>query len=538
MSRRNFGKLLGLASVVPLAGSLGGCGGGGDDSTPAALSPPPTSYAISKEAKVTVTGGELQGANLSSGVRSFLGVPYAAPPVGKLRWKAPQPIVPWSGTKATQTNPPPAASGANLNVTLNGTSTVIRASEDCLYLNMWVPKETTGTVGQWPVLVWTHGGGGHISETRIRGEQLAKKGMIVVLAARRQGVFASLAHATLSAETENNKSSGNLDVLDLICALKWVQNNIAKFGGDPNKVTMSGQSAGSNYVAKLHISPLAKGLFSKVFSESGSPYRGEFKTTGTALADAEAAGATWVAKFGAGTTIADLRNKTLEEIVAVSGSFANPVIDNYVFPDTPQNIMLAGKQNDVPLFIGFCRDEVVTTNVTGVTDLVTYKSALLKKFGVDYDAVFNLFPAFSNADALTQIIRLNNDIENARVMTAWARLQKKTGKFAAYMFIFYRANSRGLAKHGADVSYWFGNLYDPYSDNTYPYTTAADFELTERMMDALFAFCTTGNPNTSSVTVPEFDRSSEYAVGLDVNAIARVPIDKGVDWFCDHSDKY
>jgi para-nitrobenzyl esterase len=534
ISRRNFGKLLGLASVVPMTGSMAGCGGGDDSAD--TVSPAPTSYAISKEAKVTVAGGEMQGTNLPTGVRAFLGVPYAAPPVGSLRWKAPQPVVPWTGTKATQTNPPAAITSLN-PVTLSGTTTPWKTSEDCLYLNMWVPPETIASAGSLPVMVWMHGGGGNISETRYMGDELAKKGIIYILAARRQGIFSTLALSSLSAETENKGSSGNLDMLDMIAALKWVQDNIAKFGGDPNNVTLSGQSMGSQSVSKLQACPLTKGLFKRVFGQSGSTISGTKANTGVTLATAEANGAAWMAKFGTGTTVADLRAKTTAEILAVSGSLSAGF--DYILPDTPQNLFLAGKQQDVPMYIGFCRDEATMPAFTGVTDLASYNSKLSTKFGADATAVFNLYPAFSNADAVTQSVRLNNEYDKGKIMVAWASAQKMTGKSPVYMFLFFRGNSSGTgAAHGRDVNYWTGKLTAAYGDNTFPYTTTADYELSSRMMDSLVSWCKTGNPNTAEVSVPEFNAADEKVAGFDERTIATVPIYKGVDWFVANSNKY
>lgn len=528
--------------MLPLAGCLGG--GGGDDGDTAASNSSTTgsvsNYAISSDAKVTIAGGEIQGLNLSTGVRAFLGVPYAAPPVGNLRWKPPQAVVPWSGTKATQTLPP-GAIYSTATVTLNGTNTVLPTSEDCLYLNMWVPPEAKAKAGGLPVLVWMHGSNGNVSQPRYTSPELAKKGIIYINIARRQGVFANLALAELSAEAENKGSSGNFYMLDMIAGLKWVRDNIAKFGGDPDNVTLSGQSQGSIYTAKLQASPLSKGLYKRIFAESGAPIAGSTKTTIPSLAEMETVGAAWMAKFGtvSGTTaasrVADLRAKTTAEILAVSGSFSSGL--DYILPDTVQNIFLDGKQNDVPMYIGYTRDEGGAT-IAGVTNLATYKSALLAKFGTDYDKVFSLYPAFNDTDALTQALRLNNETAFGLQMPSWARLQKMTGKSPVYLYRFDRANSSGLVKHGGDVPYWRGMLATAYGDNSLPYQTAGDYDLTNKMMDSLVAWCTNGNPSTADVKVPEFNPNDEKFVCFDVNTITSMPVSQGVDWFFDNVKKY
>jgi para-nitrobenzyl esterase len=539
-------------AATALSLAIVGCGGGGGGSDSPATSSGSSSYAISKDAKVTVAGGELQGTNLSSGARAFLGVPFMAPPVGNLRWKAPQAVSAWTGTRLAQSLPP-VAIFSSAAVTLAGMTTPWTTSEDALYLNMWVPPEAKASAGKLPVVVWMHGNNGDASQTRYGGEQLAKKGVILVLPQRRQGVFGGLALSELSAEKENNGASGNFDMLDMIQSLKWVRDNIAKFGGDPDNVTLAGQSMGSIFASKLQASPLAKGLFKRIFAESGTNFNGTgTSTSATPLASIEATGANLLAKFGTvtGTTaasnVAALRAKSTAEILLVgTGMFSNATND-YVMPDIPQNLFLAGKQNDVPIYVGWCRDESIFGALSSVmnpadvvTNLATYKTKLSAKFGTDADTVFNLYPAFNDKDAVSQALRLNNDYEFGKQMVSWARLQKTKGTSPAYLFTFYRGNSTGEgAKHGRDVNYWFGNLTAAYGDNSYPYTTAADYELSERMMDSLVSWATTGNPSTPEVKVPEYNQNDQKVVGFDVGGISSVPISAGIDWFIKNAAKY
>jgi para-nitrobenzyl esterase len=530
--------------------SMSGCGGGGSSS----VSPPTTTTApsISSDAKVSVKSGELQGLNLASGVRAFLGVPFAAPPVGNLRWKAPQPVAPWSGTRPAQTLPPTFITSSAPKI-LYGQTTPWPSGEDALYLNTWVPPAAAlPASGKWPVLVWLHGSNSNISDGKHHGANLAAKGIIVVTPQRRTGALANLALPALSAESENKGASGNLDLLDIVAALQWVHDNIDKFGGDPDNVTLGGQSQGSVFSARMQASPLTKGLYKRIFAESGSWLYGTQPDTGIPLATAEAAGTAWMAKFGtlAGTTAAksvtELRAKTTTELFLVSaGSLpgntpgSSNIID-YVLPDAVRNLFLAGKQNDVPIYIGYCNEETVGRIITGVTDLATYNSAITAKFGADAPKVLSLYPAFNNRDALSQTVRLNNDYEFGKQMVSWARLQKTKGTSAVYMFKFFRGNSDGAgAIHGRDVNYWLGNLTAPYSDNSYPLVTPADYELSERMMDSLVSWVSTGNPNTKIVTAPQYNQNDEKVIGFDVDVVRSVPLySAGIGWFIDNASKY
>ncbi|MDR3086645.1 MAG: carboxylesterase family protein [Azoarcus sp.] len=542
LSRRNFSKLLGLAPMASLAGCMGGGGGDSDDAPPAN-----GGYAVSPEAKVMITGGEIQGTNLSSGVRSFLGVPFAAPPVGSLRWKAPQAVVPWSGTKLTQSNPPAAIYRA-APVTLDGMSTPWTSSEDALYLNMWVPREAMASVGGLPVLFCLHGNNNNASQARYAGAELARKGLIVIRPQFRQGIFGCLPLDELSAEPENKGTSGKFNVLDVIAGLQWVQDNIAKFGGDPENVTLGYQSVGAYSIIRLQTSPVTKGLFHKIFTETGglnavNTYAAE---SSAPLATAEVAGAAWMAQFGtiAGTTaassVADLRAKAPAELflVPTTRDVTSGIGTDYLFPKTVSSTFLAGEQHDVPMFVGNCREEAFNAGVSGVTDLATYQAALSAKYASDASTVFNFYPAFNDADAVKMALRLNSDYE-WKCNVEWARLQKTHGKSPVYLYLFYRGHTATAgATHGSAVSYWFGNLTSAYSDNTYPYTTPADYELSDRMMESLTAFCKTGNPGTANLAVPEYDQGDEWHVGFDVGSISTMKISPAVDWLIKNSDKY
>ncbi len=301
---------------------------------------------------IKVNEGLLQGA-YEEGLTVYKGVPFAAPPVGDLRWSAPKPPVKWDGVKqATQFAPAP----------MQGGNSPSGKSEDCLYLNVWSPAKSAND--RLPVLVWIYGGGfsfGSTSDPMYSGEKLAKKGVILVSIAYRVGQLGFLAHPELSAESPDHVS-GNYGILDQIAGLKWIQKNIAAFGGDPDKVTIFGESAGGISVSMLCASPLAKGLFRGAVSESGgsfgptrpTTYPGENMKT---LKQAEDDGVTFVQKSGV-ASIADLRKLTADKIPSGFGMAGGwPIMDGCVIPDDQYKLYEAGKYNDVAVLIGYNSDE-------------------------------------------------------------------------------------------------------------------------------------------------------------------------------------
>src|SRR5215471_8342504 len=261
---------------------------------------------------VTIDGGKISGTS-ADGVRAFKGIPFAAPPVGDLRWKAPQPVAAWSGVKAADTFGPqcmqtPYPSGSPYAM---ATATM---GEDCLYLNVWTaaPANAANSAKR-PVMVWIHGGAwtrGAASIATYDGTALAKKGVVVVTTNYRLGVFGFLAHPELTAESAQH-ASGNYAILDHVAALKWVRRNIAAFGGDPAKVTIFGESAGSWSVNVVQATPLAKGLFHRAIGESG----GQFARTAR-LADAEKGGVALATAVGA-DSLKTLRAVPAERLAAV-----------------------------------------------------------------------------------------------------------------------------------------------------------------------------------------------------------------------------
>lgn len=276
---------------------------------------------------VQTRDGLVQG-TYENGQQVFKGIPFAAPPVGQNRWRAPQAVEKWSGVKMAKQYGPSPYQGGNPPA---------GKSEDCLYLNVWSPAKSPAE--KLPVLVWIYGGGfsfGSTAEPGYTGEKLAAKGVVLVSIAYRVGQLGFLAHPELTAET-SYKASGNYGLLDMIAGLQWVKNNIAAFGGDPGKVTIFGESAGGIAVSMLCASPLAKGLFHGAISQSGgsfgpprlTTYPGENQKT---LADAEAMGLEYMKSAGA-KNLQELRAITPDKLPAIRGLGGSwPTIDGYVIP--------------------------------------------------------------------------------------------------------------------------------------------------------------------------------------------------------------
>jgi para-nitrobenzyl esterase len=303
-------------------------------------------------APVRVEQGLVQGAS-EDGLTVYRGIPFATPPVGDLRWRAPQPAAKWADVRQTTTFGPKP---------IQGSGTGPDMSEDCLYLNVWTPAQSAND--RIPVLVWIYGGGfafGSTSEPVHSGEKLAQKGVLLVSIAYRVGQLGFLAHPELSAET-TNRVTGNYGLLDMIAGLEWVKENIAAFGGDPSKVTIFGESAGAIAVSMLCASPLAKGLFHGAISQSGGSFGPPRPTTFPGenlkrLPDAERDGEAY-ARNAAVSSIAELRKLAPDKLPAGRGlSMSWPIIDGWVIPDDQYKLYAAGKYNDTPILVGYNSDE-------------------------------------------------------------------------------------------------------------------------------------------------------------------------------------
>lgn len=443
-------------------------------------------------APVKVAEGLLQG-TFEDGLTVYRGIPFAAPPVGELRWRAPQPAAKWEGVRlADKFAPGPMQMG-------NPPS---GKSEDCLYLNIWTPAKSA--TDRLPVLVWIYGGGfnaGATSEQTYSGEKLAARGVVLVSIAYRVGQLGFLAHPELSAESPN-KVSGNYGLLDMIAGLAWIRDNIAAFGGDPGKVTIFGESAGGIAVSMLCASPLARGLFHGAISQSGGSFGPSRPTTYPGenlklLRDAEAAGEAYV-RNGGFESIAELRKIDAGKLPAVRG-LAWPVIDGWVIPDDQYRLYEAGIFNDTPILVGYNSDEGASFSPPRKPE--DYISGVRARYGKFADDLIKAYPLGS--DTVPKTARdLARDAAFGWHTWSWARLQTKMGRSKAFYYYFdqhpdYPADSPRAGSgspHGQDVAFVFGHL-----NASGPMTTKTDPEISDAMITYWTNFAKHGDPNGEGV---------------------------------------
>jgi para-nitrobenzyl esterase len=489
---------------------------------------------------VTVDSGRVAGKVLPSGLRAYLGIPFAAPPVRELRWREPQPIAPWQGVYNADRLAPECIQVLrrhNLNHYFGEEAT----SEDCLYLNIWAPP-LTGPGAKLPVIVFLYGGGFTIGSAGMAiygGENVARHNAIFVNFNYRIGALGFMAHPELTAESAHH-ASGNYGLLDQVAALNWIQRNIAQFGGDPGNVTITGQSAGASSVAFLQASPLATGLIHRAAAFSGSVF-GQAAATPSRV-EAEKAGLAVQAALGV-KSVAELRLLPADKIVAVqedcqlgcAGTVkVGPDVDGHFLPDTPANIFAQGRQNDVPVILTFTRDES-SNDLRTAGSLEAYKAAAAKLYGGRADEFLKLYPASSDAEAREMGLSAARDGMIEMRMRSWALAQSERGKAPVYMAMFSRVHpfSDGVtfydnpkaigAYHTSDVPYWFQtqeafNLFRRTRD-----WTDYDRDLSNKMMIGLLAFARVGDPSTASVPWPRWSRQKEQLIEFG-DAVAILPM--------------
>lgn len=480
--------------------------------------------AVAAQPTVPTKNGPVAGTATTDGkVASFKGIPFAAPPVAGLRWKAPLPAAPWSGTldctkfAASAVQQPPAPFFVWSEEFLIPKAPI---SEDCLYLNVWSPTAAIAKE-KLPVIVWIHGGGftsGGGSCPIYDGEGMARKGVVFVTINYRLGVFGFLAHPELSRESGHN-ASGNYALLDMIAALQWVQQNIAAFGGDPNRVTIAGQSAGSFAVNSLMASPLAKGLFHRAIGQSG----GMFGDRALRLPEASMQGIGLVKKLNR-YSIADLRSLPADTLLKYGGGFS-PVLDGYVLPTDVHTIFTEGKQNDVPLLTGYNRDEGFVFGETMTAE--AFKEDAKTKYGDLAEEFLRAFPATDDAVAKQSQKNFFRDMAFAWQGYTWARLQTEKGKQKAWLYRFDRVppGRPDLAEHGA-----FHSAEIAYALHSLPMWNRPweklDQQLMEQMSSYWANFAATGDPNGKGLPKWEpfnpaapntlvFDKKTPMRTGLE-----------------------
>jgi para-nitrobenzyl esterase len=473
-------------------------------------------------AQVKTTGGLVQGSTSADGrTRIFKTIPYAAPPVGELRWKPPQPAAPWQGVKDATTFGPRCLQGQ-----IFGDIVFKELSEDCLTLNIWTPAK--GANDRLPVMVWIHGGGfqaGAGAENRHDGEPFARKNVVLVSVNYRLGVFGFFSHPELTKESGRN-ASGNYGMLDQVAALRWVRDNIAAFGGDPGNVTIFGESAGSFAVSALMASPLARGLFHKAIGESGAYFAGR---TGTLPLKAREASEQDGAKFAAGVgaeSLAALRAKTGDELLKVAlktQPWFSPNVDGYFLTEDVAKTFAEGRQAHVPLLAGWNADEVRAGVVLAPKKPTaqTFADEQRKRFGAAADAILKAYPASTDAEALESAASLQSDLFIGYNTWKWIEAHKKTGKAPVYRYSFDRkipvpagntmngtpATSRDIgARHAGEIEYVFGTL--ELSLPKVPWEPS-DRTLSDAMTTYWSNFARSGDPNGGALPKwPRFDQGA------------------------------
>jgi para-nitrobenzyl esterase len=470
--------------------------------------------------EVRTDAGVVEGARSADGkVQIFRGIPYAAPPVGALRWKDPQPVTPWKGVrKATEFG----ARCMQWNVFGDMVFRDAGPSEDCLYLNVWTPDASKKA--KLPVMVWIYGGGfqaGATSEPRQDGENLAHKGVVVVSMNYRLGIFGFFSHPELTKESSHH-ASGNYGLLDQAAALEWVRKNIAAFGGDPDRVTIFGESAGSFSVSALMASPVSKRLIHQAMGESGAFFGRTL--TAKPLAVSEEDGAKFAQSIGA-DTLGKLRAMPAEQLMdavkAAKNAFRfGPNIDGYFFPESPAEIYAKREQAHIALLAGWNHDEGNYHQFFGKEEPTreNYAKKIDQTFGDHAAEVLKLFPDDTDEQAKESAGLLATANFIAYGTWKWIEDQRELNGPPVYRYEFDDApplpetgappGATPTAYHSSEIEFVFGMLKSKHL----PWR-AEDFELSERMGDYWTNFAKTGNPNGEGLPEwPRYDAKDGYEV--------------------------
>mgnify|MGYP004535833575 FL=1 len=515
------------------------------------------SMSMMAQTQVKTAEGILEGKDLS-GITIFKGVPFAAPPVGNLRWKAPQPVQKWEGVrKATEYGPNPMQEALfgdmNFGTKVN--------SEDCLYLNIWTPAKTMKE--HLPVLIYFNGGGlmaGSGSEPRYAGDAMARKGIISITANYREGIFGFFAHPQLSKET-SYKGSGNYGFMDQVAAIQWVKDNIEAFGGDPNRITIVGESAGSMSVSALMASPLCQGLFAQAMGSSGSVMGFNKVLT---LKEAEQKGVELAKQIGK-KNIKDLRALPAEELMKLAAVKAIPTynIDGYFLTEQPTETYAKGNQTKVPLLIGGNNQEMSPWAVlAGKQPTVeNLKAGAKAMFGDNVDEAFRLYGINSDKDVLEQPgINLASDLFLDYSTWKWGNMHKLTSGQPVYRYRYchprpamaIKGKVAGLAGgvvdakegqpqmpqdkgavHSADIEYAMGTL---------PTNRVYDWQPEDYMVSDIFSqyyvnFVKTGNPNGLGLVEWPTTNGKAVAPVLQIDVNTTVKADEQMEKRYDFIDK-
>lgn len=462
--------------------------------------------AIGQAPAVTMAQGKAIGKLVRNGTqKAFLGLPYAAPPVGDLRWKAPQQALPWTGVRdATRFG----ARCEQWHIWDDYIFQDAGPSEDCLFVNVYTPAKAKFG-GKLPVMVWIHGGGfiaGAGSEPRYSDSPLVDRGVVLVTLNYRLGVFGFLATDDLA--RENGGHAGNYGLMDMAAALQWVKANIAAFGGNPKNVTIFGESAGSFAVSALTAAPSAKGLFEKVIGESGALFNGAIP-----MGEMEQRGKrdqAWADGTGA-RTLAELRalpaDKVLDAAKNAKGIGFSPVLDGQFLPQSLAEVYATGQQAHVPAIIGWNHDERTGTLSKDMT-AAKWKAYATEHYGARANDFLKAFPGETDAQAIQSADDLTTAQFIGLATWRWAQADVATGKVPVYRYSFdklsppERLHPIAKAFHSAELEYVFGTL-DVRQGATWK---PEDRTLSQHMMEYWTNFAKTGNPNGAGLpTWPRYD---------------------------------
>jgi len=484
---------------------------------------------------VKTDAGLISGTATPSGdIHIFKGIPFAAPPVGDLRWKPPQAVSAWQGVRECKSFGPSPMQGKPVPFSMWTQEFLIPKepiSEDCLYLNVWTGAKSSKE--RRPVLVWIYGGGfisGGSAVPIYDGEAMAKKGIVFVSINYRVGIFGFLAHHELTKESGNN-ASGNYGLMDQIAALKWVQKNIGEFGGDPHNVTIAGQSAGSMSVNCLVASPLAKNLFQKTIAESGA----SFTNGNPGLNEAEEGGMKIMRSLNA-SSIADMRKMPVENFTKAT-YFLSPVIDGYVLPEPILNIFTQGKENKVELLTGWNEDEGLLFGPAKNAE--SFKKDAEKNYGADAQTFLQFYPAANEEQAASSELKVSRDQIFGVQNYTWANIQSGQGsKVYVYRFTRKVPATGEYVKYGAfhsgEVPYAYDNL--KFVDRPWE---QADHQLAAIMSSYWANFAKTGNPNGKGLPFWEpYNAIDKKIMVLDINPhAAQLPDAASLDFLYNQARK-
>ncbi len=472
---------------------------------------------FTSQASTVRTESGLVMASGTGGLAVFKAIPFAAPPVGELRWREPQPVKPWRDVRRADAFAPACMQSG---VSMPG-ETPPMVNEDCLYLNIWTPAPKAAHM-HLPVIVWIYGGGfsnGSASMPLYWGDRLARKGIVVVTFGYRVGPFGFLAHPELTAESAHH-TSGNYGFLDQIAALRWVKRNIAAFGGDPEQITIAGQSAGAASVSILLASPLAAGLFERAIAESGGMFEPLPLAPNYQLANAEREGLTYAASLGV-KSLSALRALPASKLLqGKAGDISHPVVDPYVLPLSPYDAFVSGRVHEVPILLGSNADEArsLIPDLDSVRAL-SFDADITKRWGALPPQLLSAYPHATDDQARDARLAFERDLRFGWDIWAWARLAAANANSPVYYYHFTRkppfpdgsVYSGWGASHFAELWYTFAHL-----DQERWVWTPADRKLADAISSYWVNFVKTGDPNGEGLpNWPQFTTADEKVLYLD-----------------------